>query len=384
MSRYFLFIFLVGLIFFGLGYFVLKEFLPAHFPKFFFTIILSVISLAMPILFLVNNSVEEETLSQTIFYILFGYLGFISFGFSIFVLKEISNSMIQILNLESTLNSFLNRNEFLKIIYNHLFKVITTGFFAYGFFASSKNIQVKDVKIGFSSLHPSFENLRIVQISDVHIGPTIKSNFLTDIVDTINGLAADIVVITGDLVDGDAKKFQHNLDPLKNIKSKHGTFFVTGNHEYYSGVFDWLKKIAELGIVPLLNENKILNIENKKFLIAGVTDLKAGSIVPSHKTDPGKAIANSEESDFKLLLAHQPNSIFESSKYGYDLQLSGHTHGGQYFPANFLIYFFQKYVAGLYKHENTMLYVSRGTGYWGPPLRLAAAPEITNIKLISK
>ncbi len=384
MSRYFLFIFLVGFIFFGLGYFVLKEFLPDNFPKLYFIIIVIVISLAVPILFLINNNVEEETVSQSIFYILFGYFGFITFGFSIFVLKEISNSLIQILNLESTLNSFLNRNEFLKIVYNHLFKIITTGFFAYGFFSSSKNIQVKEVKIGFSDLHPNFENLKIVQISDVHIGPTVKSNFLSDIVDTINTLAADIVVITGDLVDGDAKKFQHNLDPLKNIKSKHGTFFVTGNHEYYSGVFEWLEKIIELGIVPLLNDNKILNIGDRKFLIAGVTDLKAGNIVPSHKTDPGKAIANSEESHFKLLLAHQPNSIFESSKYGFDLQLSGHTHGGQYFPANFLIHFFQKYVAGLYKHENTILYVSRGTGYWGPPLRLAAAPEITNINLVSK
>lgn len=261
--------------------------------------------------------------------------------------------------------------------------VVATALSSLGFYNAHVRLRYKQTKIRVGNLHSDLIGFKIVQISDVHIGPTIKEKFLRRVVSKINIQTPDVVVITGDLVDGPAATLKHHLKPLADIKSKYGTFYVTGNHEYYSGVLSWLPEIEALGIRILLNENQTINVGSAKLLIAGVTDLTAGSMIKSHQTNPKRAILGGENSDYKILLAHQPNSIYEANKVGFDLQISGHTHGGQFFPGNVLIYFAQKFVAGLHDYKGTKIYVSRGTGYWGPPFRLGAPSEISVLELQS-
>ncbi|MGV3666450.1 MAG: metallophosphoesterase [Leptospira bouyouniensis] len=261
--------------------------------------------------------------------------------------------------------------------------VIATALSSLGFYNAHVRLRYKHTKIKDKNLHSDLKGFKIVQISDVHIGPTIKEKFLRRVVAKINVQTPDVVVITGDLVDGPAATLKHHLKPLADIKSKYGTFYVTGNHEYYSGVLPWLPEIEALGIRVLLNENQIINIGSAKLLMAGVTDLTAGSMIKSHQTNPKRAMLGGENSDYKILLAHQPNSVYEANKIGFDLQISGHTHGGQFFPGNILIYFAQKFVAGLHDYKGTKIYVSRGTGYWGPPFRLGAPSEISVLELQS-
>jgi hypothetical protein len=171
--------------------------------------------------------------------------------------------------------------------------------------------------------------------------------------------------------------------PLKNIQSAQGNFFVTGNHEYYFGVTDWVIQIKRLGFSILLNEYHMINLGRGSLLLAGVTDYRGGNFLHSHRSDPIKAVSGAPAADVKILLAHQPKSIFDAATAGFDLQISGHTHGGQFFPWNFVVGFNQPFVSGLHKYKNTQIYVSRGTGYWGPPVRVGAPSEITLIKLIS-
>ncbi|XDD47485.1 metallophosphoesterase [Leptospira sp. WS39.C2] len=261
--------------------------------------------------------------------------------------------------------------------------VAATALSSLGFYNAHVRLLTKHVKIPVKGLHSDLQSLKIVQISDVHIGPTIKEKFLRRVVGKINAQSPDIVVITGDLVDGPAATLKHHLKPLADIRSKYGIFYVTGNHEYYSGVLSWLPEIERLGIRVLLNENQIIPIGNAKLLMAGVTDLTAGSMIKSHQTNPKRAIQGGENTDYKILLAHQPNSIYEANQVGFQLQISGHTHGGQFFPGNILIYFAQKFVSGLHWYKDTQIYVSRGTGYWGPPFRLGAPSEISVLELQS-
>ncbi|MCU0824734.1 MAG: metallophosphoesterase [Leptospira sp.] len=258
---------------------------------------------------------------------------------------------------------------------------LSTGFSSLGFINAHVRLTTKRVSVKVKNLHPDLDGFTIVQISDVHIGPTIKGKFLERVVRRINLQNPDLVAITGDLVDGPVSVLKQYLKPLEGIQSKFGTFYVTGNHEYYSGVLEWLPEIRSLGISVLLNQNQKLNVNSATLLVAGVTDLHAGRILRSHETNPKAALETKDSSDFKLLLAHQPNSILDAERYGVDLQLSGHTHGGQYFPGNLLIYLFQRFVAGLHTYKTSKLYVSRGTGYWGPPIRLGAPSEISVIEL---
>ncbi len=245
-------------------------------------------------------------------------------------------------------------------------------------------IKVEKVTVPLENLSAAFEGLRIVQISDIHVGATIKGGFVQEVVKQVNALQPDIIVLTGDLVDGSVSYLAKDVAPLSALKSSNGKYFITGNHEYYSGVFPWLKKIEELGFDVLLNEHRVITKNGSNLILGGVTDISAGKMIPEHRSDPVASLKNAPKADARILLAHQPISVYGASKAGYDLQLSGHTHGGQYFPYSKLISIAQPFVAGLYKHENTWLYVNRGTGYWGPPMRLGSPAEITEIKLTRK
>ena len=257
---------------------------------------------------------------------------------------------------------------------------LSTG---YGIVEAKQTPEVKEVPVLIPHLPAQFEGFQIVQITDVHISPTFRRSCVEEIVAVVNTLNADIVALTGDLVDGTVGQLADDAAPLGNIKSAMGNYFVTGNHEYYSGVLEWIEEIRRLGFSVLINENRIITRDKRKMLLAGVTDYREGRMLPGHQSDPHKAMKAAPKTDVKILLAHQPKNIFDAARAGYDLQISGHTHGGQFFPWNLLVGFSQPYVSGLHTHQNTRIYVSRGTGYWGPPLRVGSPSEITLIKLIS-
>ena len=229
------------------------------------------------------------------------------------------------------------------------------------------------VDVPIAHLPADLERLRIVQLSDLHVGPTLKRDFVEAVVDTTNGLSPDVVVLTGDLADGLPHALRNDVAPLARLVAPLGKFFVTGNHEYYWDAAGWLREVGQLGFESLGNAHRLLRRGSGRVLLAGVTD---------RAPDPFASVHNAPESDVRVLLAHQPKSAFAARAAGFDLQISGHTHGGQYFPFNLLVRLFQPFVAGLHRLEEMWLYVSRGTGYWGPPLRLGAPSEITVIELV--
>ncbi len=250
-----------------------------------------------------------------------------------------------------------------------------------GVVQATQRFRIEKVDVPLDRISKNFEGFRIVQLSDIHVGPTIKRDFVREIVERSNALEPDIIVITGDLVDGTVDYLKEDVEPLRDLSAKTGKYFVTGNHEYYSGVFPWIDKLQELGMDVLRNEHRVITRNNSNIVIGGVNDLRAEQIVPEHKTDAFASLAGAPEAEAKILLAHQPVSVYDGEKAGYDLQLSGHTHGGQYFPFSKLIGFAQPFVAGIYQYKNTCLYVNRGTGYWGPPIRLGSPAEITELTL---
>ena len=222
---------------------------------------------------------------------------------------------------------------------------------------------------------PAPLDYRIVQWSDVHIGPTIQRRFVESLVVRSNALNPDAIVITGDLVDGYLEDLRDAIAPLRDLRARDGVFVVTGNHEYYWRASEWTREFARLGLTFLKNEHRVVR---DGLVIAGVTD-PAGRY--THKPDAKAALDGAPLDAFRILLAHRPQAAQAATRLGVNLQLSGHTHGGQFFPFNLLIRWFQPVVAGLHRVGEMMLYVSRGTGYWGPPSRLGVGGEITLIDL---
>ena len=240
---------------------------------------------------------------------------------------------------------------------------------------------VVSVEVPIAGLPKDLQGFRIVQLSDLHVGPTLKRDFVERIVETANRLHPDLIALTGDVADGLPPTLREEVAPLGRLTAPHGKFFVTGNHEYYWDAAGWVRELERLGFDALVNTHRIISHGAGRLLLAGVTDHSASRLVPGHASDPFAALAGAPQSDVRVLLAHQPKSAFAARAAGFDLQLSGHTHGGQYFPFNLLVRLFQPFVAGLHRLEEMWLYVSRGTGFWGPPLRLGAPAEITLIQL---
>lgn len=217
----------------------------------------------------------------------------------------------------------------------------------------------------------------LAQISDLHVGPLIKKPYVEKVVAKLNALHADAVAVTGDLGDSFVHELTEDLAPLRDIRSRHGTFYVIGNHEYYWNAQSWMKAGRALGFHVLFNEGEKIAHGNGHLWIGGVPDYSAGNA-----SQPEKALPKKSAGDMpKILLAHQPKSVFAAAKAGFDLMLSGHTHNGQFFPFNLLVGKFNPYSKGLNQHENLQVYVNVGTGFWGPPLRLWVPAEITLLRL---
>lgn len=247
--------------------------------------------------------------------------------------------------------------------------------------------EITQTEIVLENLPASFDGYRIVQVSDIHVGPTIKRGFVERIVERINELEADLVAVTGDLVDGSLDYLSEEVAALGAVNSKDGAFFVTGNHEYYSGASQWVRYLESIGISPLMNEHRVIQRGADALIVAGVTDYSAHRYEESHRSDVERALRGVHPQQCKLLLAHQPRSVFDAAKAGVDLQISGHTHNGQMFPFNFFVAMAQPYMKGLARVVESKrpmwIYVHRGTGYWGPPNRLGIAPEVAVLTLRS-
>jgi predicted MPP superfamily phosphohydrolase len=247
---------------------------------------------------------------------------------------------------------------------------------AIGFVNARRLARVVEVEVPIAGLPAPLHGYAIAQISDIHVGPTIKRAYLNAIVNRVNGLKADAIAITGDLVDGSVQRLAMHTEPLGQLAAPDGTFFVTGNHEYYSGAEQWIAELRRLGLRVLLNEHVIRTRGDATIMIAGVTDFSAQHFNPLHKSDPRQAMAGAPvDVAVKVLLAHQPRTAPAALEAGFDLQLSGHTHGGQFFPWNLFVPLQQPFVAGLNRVRSLWVYTSRGTGYWGPPQRDGAPSE---------
>ena len=242
---------------------------------------------------------------------------------------------------------------------------------------NARHIELQTVKIQIKNLKQPY---KILQISDIHIGGIINQDFIRNVVSRINAQNPDLVVITGDLVDIDVETAKDSLDELRNLKSKYGTYFIVGNHEYFHNISKIIHAVKLLGIRVLENESVYIGEASQGFNLSGVYDL-FGYRMQMYMPDIDKALSRRDKASPTVLLAHQPKFIQEVPS-GVDLMLSGHTHGGQLFPFQALVRLQQGYVKGLHQHNDSLqIYINKGTGFWGPPMRLGAMAEITEILL---
>jgi predicted MPP superfamily phosphohydrolase len=252
-----------------------------------------------------------------------------------------------------------------------------------GFASAVGPASIEKVAVRLRRFPKSLDGFRIVQISDLHIGPTLGKSWLESVVAQVNAQNPDIVAITGDLVDGSVAELAEHVAPLAALKAKHGVYFVTGNHEYYSGADAWIAHLRTLGIRVLRNERVELGEGEAVFDLAGVDDFASGRW-PGHGPDLEGALAGRDPSREVVLLAHQPKQAILAEKHDVGLQLSGHTHGGQIYPWGFAVKLDQPHLKGLERRGNTQVYTNRGTGYWGPPMRVGVPSEISVIELFAE
>lgn len=253
-----------------------------------------------------------------------------------------------------------------------------------GLWRAKRGPSLREVKIPVPGLDPALDQLRMVQISDLHVGPTIHKSYVERVVEQSNALNPDLVLLTGDIVDGTVKDLAAHVAPLANLSAKYGVYFILGNHDYYSGADAWIPVFRSLGMKILLNSHELIKIGAGELLIAGVLDPAVKGFSKDLKPDPLAALGSPERSlnIFRILLAHNPKLAPEGARAGFNLQVSGHTHAGQFIPWTWVTkWIHAPHYAGLSKEGKMWVYVSAGTGSWGPPLRLGTSPELTLLSL---
>ncbi|MCT4641905.1 MAG: metallophosphoesterase [Bacteriovoracaceae bacterium] len=290
------------------------------------------------------------TYALRFYYVLLGFMGLLVAGYILVrVLERVSRSKLP---HDESRRSFLKRNIALGGVGSAV-AATTVGAI------QAMSPELEKVTIKLKDKHKGLNGLKIVQLSDIHIGPTLKKDFFDELVRRTNELKPDIVVITGDMVDGIVSDLAPELINIDKFESTLGTYYVTGNHEYYWGGEDWINFVKSKGIKVFENDHTILNFKGTNFVLGGVYDLKAFRFVKEHSCRPIDAFKNSPDHMYKIMLAHQPMSYLTTDGLGLNLQLSGHTHGGQGFPWNIIVSFVQPYLKGLYDHKGMDLYVSQ-------------------------
>ncbi|MGM1057734.1 metallophosphoesterase [Saccharothrix sp. Mg75] len=257
--------------------------------------------------------------------------------------------------------------------------VATVGVVGYGTTQALGAPVVKRVPVALAKLDPRLSGYRIAVVSDIHLGPLLGRSHTERIVHLINEQQVDLVAIVGDLVDGSVEELGEAAAPLRDLVSTHGSFFVTGNHEYYSGAEQWIGEVERLGVNALRNERLTVERAGATFDLAGVNDVTGEGF--GDAPDFARALDGRDTSTPVVLLAHQPVQVREAAKHGVDLQLSGHTHGGQMFPFHLAVGLQQPMRSGLETIDGTQVYTSNGAGFWGPPVRVGAPPDISVVEL---
>ena len=339
-------------------------------------------ALLMP-LGLVARRVVRPPLADTL-----AWMGLLCMGLfsSLFVLTVLRDVVLLAFALAHTLGATWTQQVLPALRVDSAVAVLLLGLLAtvLGFWNARRTAQVVRVDVPITNLPAALHGFTVAQITDIHVGPTIKTRYLQAIVRRVNTLDADMVAITGDLVDGSVADLGARVAPLSTLSSRHGSYFVTGNHEYYSGAHAWITELRRLGVQVLMNEHVVLQQGGASLVLAGVADFHADRFDKNHRSDPHAALAGAPlDAGVRVLLAHQPRSAFEAAKAGFDVQLSGHTHGGQFWPWNLFVPMQQPFTAGLRRLQDLWVYTSRGTGYWGPPKRFGAPSEITLLRLIT-
>ncbi|MFF7654937.1 metallophosphoesterase [Streptomyces sp. NPDC007983] len=255
--------------------------------------------------------------------------------------------------------------------------VAAAGTVGYGTYTVLRGPRVKRVTVPLAKLPRRAHGFRIAVVSDIHLGPVLGRSHTRRVVETINRTNPDLIAVVGDLVDGSVADLGPAAEPLRGLRSRLGSFFVTGNHEYFSGAREWVDHVRELGVRPLENER----VELPWFDLAGVDDVAGED--EGQGPDFDRALGDRDRARASVLLAHQPVVIDDAVERGVDLQLSGHTHGGQLWPGNYVAELANPTVAGLERYGDTQLYVTRGAGAWGPPVRVGAPPDVTVVELAS-
>ena len=240
---------------------------------------------------------------------------------------------------------------------------------------------VRHIDVSMASIPTGLDGLRIVHLSDIHVGNTINAQDVAEIVAETNAQNPDLIVITGDIADGYPDLIGSWLDPMRHFKAPLGTWFVTGNHEHLWDGHGWCDVVSKLGIHVLDNAHEIVDVGGTPLAIAGAIDAHGDRTDLSWQSDPEKALSDIAPGIFRLMLVHKPISVDRSFAAGADLVLLGHTHGGQCIPLNFIVNATQKYARGLYRVGDRVAFVSSGTGYWGPPLRVGIPCEIDVLTL---
>ncbi|WPB80858.1 metallophosphoesterase [Archangium violaceum] len=257
------------------------------------------------------------------------------------------------------------------------------GLAAYGSWRAFAPPMVTEVVLKVPKLPKALEGLSIVQLTDIHVGPFIQRRFMDELVRQANDLRPDLFAITGDLVDGDVPTLGGHVAALANLESRFGSFFVTGNHDYYSGDEEWSAFLGTLGIQVLRNRHVRIGDAGGSLDLIGVDDWSGGRRRGKKGYDLDQALTGRDPDRASVLLAHQPANFKVAAERGVDVQISGHTHGGQIVPMTLFIGLAWEHSAGLYQHGGSHLYVSRGCGFWGPPMRVGSPPELVKLVLTS-
>ena len=343
---------------------------PAHFGAAAVLVIL----LFMPLLlFRLRSRPHLAWLTDPLSWIAYLGMGFFTVCSTLLILRDLGGLLLGlVVPIDAGLNAGIDLATF----------SLALGVAAYGCYQARRTPAVRRIDVPVPDLPPGLVGLRIVQISDLHVGPTIKGPFVERLVSRVRELQPDLIAFTGDLADGTVERLGPHTAALARLTAPLGVYFSTGNHEYYSGVEEWTAQARRLGFDVLINEVRHIDRGGGRLAVAGATDFSAGEMVPGHESDPAGALAGSDGADVRILLAHQPRSIEAASRAGCHLQLSGHTHGGQFVPWKYAVRLQQPFIAGLHKVRGTWIYVHRGTGYWGPPLRLGAPSEIAVLTLV--
>jgi hypothetical protein len=314
-------------------------------------------------------------------------LGFASF---VFILLFFRDTSLLLMRGTRKLGSFFtpkisvldaSRREFLVQTSNIGIIAAAGAATSYGIYEARKVPGIVNVEVPIARLPKEFDGFSIAQISDIHAGLTVKRDWIETVTEKIQSLNPDLIAFTGDMADGSVRELENDVAPLKDLHAPFGKYFVTGNHEYYSGAEQWIRHAGKLGYDVLMNEHRTLEKNGAKIILAGVTDYSAGQFDKEQTSNPEKAIQSASNGDTKILMAHQPRTLYKTDNLDFDIVLNGHTHGGQFFPWNLLATVGQPFIKGLHRYNNSWVYVSKGTGYWGPPVRVGARSEITLLTL---